>query len=108
MLGYGDVVPTSKTQCEKLRFGLYVWEKLPGGGTSYVGAKWKWGTWSGFCQVPEIEPVLEFDLPNIEERGVVQIHESYRFAMSARRYSAAKDSSSSYVRRKIRSRVEYF
>lgn len=99
VLGYGDSVPTTRSECEKLRFGLYIWE-----GSDFIDADWNWGSWSGgSCRVPSIEPVLDFDLPNVFEPGRLRVQEDYRFAMSARRYSRSLDSSSSFVTKKIRS-----
>lgn len=108
VLEYGDTVPATRAECEKLRFGLYIWERLPGGGTDYVGSEWKWGRWSGSCIVPSIQPVEEFGLPNIVEPLRLRVQENYRFAMSARRYTRSLDSSSSFTTKKIRSAVREY
>ncbi len=100
-VGYGDSIPSD---CGRIRFGIYIWEN-----GSYIGSKWTWGksmTIGGitYACAAAVAPVPEFDLTEAAiYTGRIAIGEDFRFAMSARLYNTAKDSSSGYVTRKIRS-----
>jgi hypothetical protein len=85
---------TSQSECEKLRMGAvaYLTESGP---ASHRGTKWRWGQWmNGQCQLPTIVPYEDLE----DTHG-----SNTRFALTARRYSRAKDSSASYELRSIES-----
>ncbi len=85
---------TSQSACEKLRMGVvaYLTETNP---VMHLGTKWRWGQWvNGKCQLPTIVPQDDLSFHHTSDR---------RFALTARAYSKAKDSSASYALRSIKS-----
>ncbi len=107
---YADSVTVAN--CGRIRFGFYIWE-----GGHFLGSRWEWGrpmTIGGqtYGCIAAVAPVVAFDLtesaittlgtPN-NSSGGLRINQNFRFAMSARLYNTARDSSSAYVTKPIRS-----
>lgn len=89
----GDTLPTRRSDCERVRFGAYVWQQV-GTRQTYLGGKWAWGEWkNGACKVPGF--ALERDF-KVESIGNVKV------AVSSRLYDTALDASTAFTTRKVR------
>lgn len=96
-LGHADPV-TTPAECAKQRIGLYVWKRNSNGSTTFLGSKWRWGSWldNGICY-NAIDPTVDFGI------GVSDTTVDYRFALSARTYDTAGDTGAPYTRKAIKS-----
>ncbi|HEY8943606.1 MAG TPA: hypothetical protein VIM73_05060 [Polyangiaceae bacterium] len=93
-VAYGDTVPTTSSECGKLRVGVYVWQRS-GNLRAFLGNRWRWGTWANNrCTLPDVDLKAELGLDgHLAE---------YRIAATARRHATSGDASSTYTRKKIR------
>ena len=81
-------MPTSQSECEKLRIGQYAWN-IDQATPVYYSGEWSWGQWTnGSCHLSVISDF---------EPG-----SRYRIAVSLRRHSVAGDLNSSKALRPIR------
>lgn len=94
-----SVTPTTASACQKQRMMAYVWRINSNGSTTFIDAESIWGTWSaGNSSCYNL-----IQMPDVFGIGGNGATTDYRFALSARTYSTAGDSGSSYTRAGIMS-----
>jgi hypothetical protein len=97
---HNETPPTTKSECEKLRLGAYIWSPsrvgIPAVETVpwFIDSTWRWGSWAGGrCTVPSID---------LTELGLFVEGVWYRVAVSARRQFAPLDSGTDFDIRPLR------